>query len=118
MPQSARTREPLPDNVDVRVRVALGVAFLVVQAVVPVVIWFTQPRPAPFAWEMFAETPAPPHIQVVLEDGTRSTVNLSDVVVRTRGDIPYAQVLPSHLCRVIDGATAVVLDGTGIACDD
>ena len=118
MPQSARTQEPSTDNVHVRVRVALGVAFLVVQTVVPVIIGLTQPRPAPFAWEMFAETPSPPHIEVVLDDGARTTVDLWDVVVRARGDIPYAKVLPSHLCHVIDRAALVVIDGAEVACDD
>lgn len=58
------------DNASVKVRAAAVVVFLAIQVTTPVLIWFTQPRPARFAWEMFAETPPAPSVVLVFEDGT------------------------------------------------
>lgn len=99
-----------------KLRVVLGVAYLAVQLVVPVVMWATQPHPAPFAWAMYSAAPASPHIEVVFEDGTRRQVPLTDEVVRTRAEIPYAEVLPAHLCRVMQGVVAVDVDDVEVLC--
>lgn len=92
------------------------VAFLVVQLIVPVAVWISQPHPARFAWEMFAATPAEPAVEVVSADGLKKSFGLGDFVVRKRGDIRYERVLPQHVCSVVRDAVTVRVGGREVSC--
>ena len=81
--------------------------FLIVQLVTPIVQLIWAPRPARFGWQMFSVDVPPPVFSVVLDDGTTKPVGLEPYVSSLRGDVPLAQFLPAHLCRVVPQAVAV-----------
>lgn len=83
------------------------VVFLVTQITTPVVQLIWAPRPARFGWQMFSVNVPPPAFTAVLDDGTARPVVLESYVGSLRGDVPLAQFLPAHLCRVVPHVVAV-----------
>lgn len=55
---------------------------------------------------MFSGSRAFPHLVVETPDGDVD-VDLADFLVRQRAEIDVAEVLPPHLCDVIQGASVV-----------
>ena len=83
------------------------VVFLAIQLATPVVQLIWAPRPARFGWQMFSVDVPPPSFTAVLDNGTTQPVALEPYVTSLRGDVPLAQFLPAHLCRVLPHVVAI-----------
>jgi hypothetical protein len=81
-------------------------AFLAGQVVVPLLqLW--SPRPARFAWHMFAGIRQPLQYDLVLSDGSVVPVHLQDHLGNFRSDLDTMERLPAHLCARYPQAVAV-----------
>lgn len=83
-------------------------AYLAIQIVVPLV-GLTAARPARFGWQMYSWPVEMGRYVVVDAQGEKSSVDPEPYLPRLRAEISYAKWLPTHLCQVIDGATAVMV---------
>jgi hypothetical protein len=83
------------------------IGFLIIQLIMPIVQLIWAPRPARFGWQMFSVSSPPPNFAVVLDDGTSKPIAIESFVTSLRGDVPLAQFLPPHLCRVVPHIIAV-----------
>lgn len=86
---------------------AFCIVFLTIQLVTPLVQLIWAPRPARFGWQMFSVDVPPPAFTAVLDNGTTRPVALEPYVASLRGDVPLAQFLPAHLCRVLPHVVAI-----------
>jgi hypothetical protein len=93
--------------------VCFFVVFVALQALVPLFQLLIAPRPARFGWQMFSISAPPPDFAVVRADGSSAPVAIESYVASFRGDVPLAQFLPAHLCRVVPGAVAVRVQPQG-----
>ena len=89
--------------------VGLFLAYLLIQIGVPIV-QFESDTPARGGWQMFSDRRPAPEFVVVMTDGTEEAIALSDFVAFPRADLPLETTLPAHLCRVVSGAEAVVIN--------
>lgn len=89
------------------------VVFLALQALVPIFQLLVAPRPARFGWQMFSISAPPPDFAIVRADGSSTPIAIEPYVASARGDVPLAQFLPAHLCRVVPGAAAVRVQQPG-----
>jgi len=89
------------------------VVFLALQALVPLAQLLWAPRPARFGWQMFSVSAPPPDFAIVRADGSSAPIAIEPYVSSFRGDVPLAQFLPAHLCRVVPGAVAVRFQQAG-----
>lgn len=87
------------------------VAFLLVQLGVPA-LKLAEPRPARFGWQMYAGTRAIPGFSVVLPEGGEK-IRTADHVIELRREIDNQRLIPPHLCRTVDSASAVLLHRSG-----
>lgn len=93
--------------------VALG-AFVVVQALLPVLIPRDDRIPVEFAWEMYARPGSELTFTVVSTD-SRYTVDTHDFVAASRAELDYRALMPPHLCAVDPAARLVeVSDGDAL----
>lgn len=75
----------------------LAVTYLLLQILLP--MWqLTQPRPARFGWQMYAGVSQPANFLAVYADGERP-IDLSEYLVRTRGDVQTGTVIPPAVCQ-------------------
>lgn len=86
---------------------ALCTIFVLVQLLVPAAQLIWAARPARFGWQMFSVSAPPPDFAIELRDGTTEPLDIKPYVVSLRGDVPLAQFLPPHVCRVVPGVVAV-----------
>lgn len=87
--------------------------FLALQALVPIYQLLVAPRPARFGWQMFSVSAPPPDFAIVRADGSSAPIAIEPYVASARGDVPLAQFLPAHLCRIVPGAAAVRVQQPG-----
>ena len=69
--------------------------------------------PTRFGWQMFSHSSAPPVFSVVPESGETYEVDVRDVVARPRGDLPFVDVVPPHLCAIDPDARSVIITFDG-----
>ncbi len=88
---------------------AIFVGFLAVQLILPLfVLW--GPRPSRFGWQMYSAVRPMPRFEVSIADGSTHEVEVARHVVRARAEVPYGTLLPHHLCGVVPGAEAVLVE--------
>ena len=63
-----------------------------------------------YGWQMFATAYASPTARAVYPERTDS-LDIERHVLRVRGDVPYEDMLPAHLCRTLPDALAVRVKG-------
>jgi hypothetical protein len=81
--------------------------YLLVQIGVPLAR-LRAPRPARFGWQMFsAVNQQRARFTLVMRDGTKQPVNLSQYVALSRGELELEKALPPHLCRVVSKLASV-----------
>ncbi|NOT00826.1 MAG: hypothetical protein HOP29_09380 [Phycisphaerales bacterium] len=89
---------------------APATALCLVFAAVPIIVPLVQlpaDRPARFGWQMYSGIKIIPQFEVIGADGGMRPITLTDFVANVRADLRYDDVLPKHLCRVLDDAAAV-----------
>jgi hypothetical protein len=94
--------------------VVFFVGFVLLQLITPVAQLLWAPRPARFGWQMFSIVAPPPVFTLVRDDGTSSAVDIKPYVISLRGDVPLAQFLPPHLCRVVPHVVAVRIQPSNV----
>lgn len=62
-----------------------------------------------FGWRMFGFSQALPEFTLVDDDGYESPVDVEEFTAALRSDVPYGELLPPHLCRVVDGTAIVIV---------
>lgn len=78
--------------------IAAAVAFLAIQALLPLIPAFSEHRPAPLGWQMFSRASLTLHLDVHYADGRVERVEAGRLVVHSRQDIPFGRLLPPVLC--------------------
>ncbi|GIU93079.1 MAG: hypothetical protein KatS3mg011_1985 [Acidimicrobiia bacterium] len=94
-----------------RIRSAVFVVYLLFTVLVPLLMLFSPHKPSPFGWQMFSYRATSPDFEVVMADGRRRPLHLSEVALPGRGDVDYAVVVPPHVCRTMDVVEVVVVLG-------
>lgn len=86
----------------------------------PAMVLAADHLPTIFAWQMFSRGTPRVRFVVTFDDGRTILFAPRDVVIKDRGDIPFATLLPAKLCAR-DGAVSVrTLTATGesiLTCD-
>jgi hypothetical protein len=90
-----------------RLAAAFVVAWVVVQAVIPMVV-LGQPRPSRFGWQMYTTTTDLPHVSVRMTDGRVVPIDVGASIARDRAEAGYLDALILALCAR-DGAAAVIV---------
>jgi len=90
-----------------RIRALAFVVLASAMIVVPLAV-FAQDG-ARFGWRMFSFSDPFPELTLVDEDGTRTVVDPIPYIGRLRGDVPFGDALPPHLCAVVPGTARVVV---------
>jgi len=86
------------------------VLYLVLESILPGVILLE--GGSQFRWAMFENYRPVPRFAVETTGGV-SVVELDDIVVRARGDVDYAEVVPPHLCATTPQAVSVRTEAAG-----
>jgi hypothetical protein len=76
------------------------------QFVVPLAL-LTQPRPARFGWQMFADYRTSPNFVLVDDRGQEHAVEATRYRVTFRNDVPADEALAGHLLALFPEAVAV-----------
>lgn len=87
---------------------AFVVAWVVVQAVIPMVV-LGQPRPSRFGWQMYTTTTDLPHVSLRMADGRVVPIDVGASIARDRAEAGYLDALILALCAR-DGAAAVIVE--------
>jgi type IV secretory pathway protease TraF len=87
---------------------AFVVAWVVVQAVIPLVV-LGQPRPSRFGWQMYTTTTDLPHVSLRMTDGRVVPIDVGASIARDRAEAGYLDALILALCGR-GGAAAVIVE--------
>ena len=68
-----------------------------------------------FGWQMFGTVGAPVAF-TVHTDGGSQLIDLDLYMARIRGDMSLEDLLPPHLCTIIDDATSVTWNRSNFEC--
>ena len=91
-----------------RIRAAAFVVLFVVMVAVPA--FHLGGSGARFSWRMFSFGQALPQFTVVDDQGGTAAVDVDAFTASLRGDVPFAEALPAHLCAVVDGASSILVE--------
>jgi hypothetical protein len=91
---------------------AFVVAWLAVQAVIPLVL-LAQPRPSRFGWQMYTTTTDLPHVSLRTRDGRVVPVDVGASIARDRAEAGYLDALILALCARDDAAAVIVSSKDG-----
>ncbi len=101
---------PLPRRASVA-----AVLFITLQILLPPVLVLTSDHlPTVFAWQMFSRGTPRVSFEVLQRDGTVVVYSPRDIVVKDRGDIPFARLLPARLCARLDARSITTATANGI----
>lgn len=102
--------------------IAFFLVFLTVQLLVPLIA-LASPRPARFAWQMYAGIRTQADIVIVYADGRELPADPSAYLGSHRLEIDLSTFLPAHICDVDRDVAAVRIEPwfdetvTVISCD-
>ena len=90
------------------VRRRMLAAVVVIQFAVPTVA-LTMDAPTRLGFQMYSGMGEVPVVEVVTREGDVETLRQDKVIAVARAELPWAQFLPPHVCRVYSDAQAVRL---------
>lgn len=91
-----------------RIRAFAFVVLVVVMIGVP--LFHLSGSGARFGWRMFSFGQALPQFTVVDGQGASTAIDVEDYTANLRSDVPFGDALPPHLCRVVAGASVVLVE--------